>query len=693
MSTADHESVTAQHIEAVRALREALAELTDGAAEAATDAATAAPQPPYDERIESGLSAVQELTGEDPDYLAHIDEVGENGIATASLAQLGTVVTFLRRGEQHAPGFIGGGIANGKVSAVVDRLIELRPQLQAPQPDEAVVRLAVEIAEDPHGWLERTGEDERPDRDAPVIAVLCRMGAGLVHDLAAALGLTPREVFRQVQVSTLEALAPDPDDTEAATAVSGADGAAGGDTPDGDGSAGPAGQRLRQLALAEQAADDAHRALLAVENGPDSEYYAAALARMGPVQATVTFGVLLHRIAATTAGSTETDLDTVLHSLRAGAHAGFDAGRAPVEPEEDKLRTLHGLAIDLSERALTDSALHKRVATVGDPTALWTMMCSLGVAHVHLIAQDRDVDPEDVWRQLHEGLGADGEADREPHDAATAERVHEVVPIAWAAMRQGPESRPFLNLTLMAPLPAQIVAFGVGLERVLALAGDQFDTGVEEIRHVLRSDGFDELLGRDAEAAAESEAEATGPDAADHAPQDAEQHPATPQAERPADMQAEHEVRELMVDPARVQQVLAELVVSDDEGPALAEAAREAGVPGAFLLLVAERIVAAGVDHLARRAPGQDRDEASVWARLRALLEREAEAANAASAQGQSATGQGVGSPGLTPSVVLSALEAGPASSTFTALYDAPDRALVPALVQAVRTVDDAARD
>ena len=119
---------TPQRVAAVRALRTLLAE---GYATAeAPVAVTGAGWPDYDERVLPGLAAAQELAGVDVDYLRHVDRVSDAGIDAASLADLGTLFTYVLRGERFSEGHIGAALANGKVGRMLDRLAELVPQVR-----------------------------------------------------------------------------------------------------------------------------------------------------------------------------------------------------------------------------------------------------------------------------------------------------------------------------------------------------------------------------------------------------------------------------------------------------------------------------------------------------------------------------------------------------------------------------------
>lgn len=81
-----------------------------------------------DDRVMSGLIAAQELSGVDLDYLRHVDAVSDRGIAAASLADLGTLFTYVLRGERFSEGHIRAAIATGKVARMLDRLAEWVPE-------------------------------------------------------------------------------------------------------------------------------------------------------------------------------------------------------------------------------------------------------------------------------------------------------------------------------------------------------------------------------------------------------------------------------------------------------------------------------------------------------------------------------------------------------------------------------------
>lgn len=119
---------TPQRVAAVRALRTLLAE--GYATPEAPVAVTGAGWPDYDERVLPGLAAAQELAGVDVDYLCHVDRVSDAGIDAASLADLGTLFTYVLRGERFSEGHIGAALANGKVGRMLDRLAELVPQVR-----------------------------------------------------------------------------------------------------------------------------------------------------------------------------------------------------------------------------------------------------------------------------------------------------------------------------------------------------------------------------------------------------------------------------------------------------------------------------------------------------------------------------------------------------------------------------------
>ena len=86
--------------------------------------------PDYDDRVFPGLVAAQELAGIDVDYLRNVDRVSEAGIAEASLADLGTLFTYLVRGERFADGHVAAAIENGKVGRMLDRLTALVPEIR-----------------------------------------------------------------------------------------------------------------------------------------------------------------------------------------------------------------------------------------------------------------------------------------------------------------------------------------------------------------------------------------------------------------------------------------------------------------------------------------------------------------------------------------------------------------------------------
>ncbi|WP_342356356.1 DUF6508 domain-containing protein [Micrococcus sp. KRD077] len=127
---------TPQRVAAVRALRELLA--AGYGTEARPIASYGAPAPgtlggvypDYDDRVFPGLVAAQELAGIDVDYLRNVDRVSEAGIAEASLADLGTLFTYLVRGERFADGHVAAAIENGKVGRMLDRLTALVPEIR-----------------------------------------------------------------------------------------------------------------------------------------------------------------------------------------------------------------------------------------------------------------------------------------------------------------------------------------------------------------------------------------------------------------------------------------------------------------------------------------------------------------------------------------------------------------------------------
>ena len=126
---------TPARLAAVRALRALLAEGYGGADRPVASCPGPAPEaldglrPDYDERVLPGLVAAQELAGVDVDCLRHVDAVSERGIAAASLADLGTLFSYVLRGEHYGPGHIRAAIANGKVARMLERLAELVPGL------------------------------------------------------------------------------------------------------------------------------------------------------------------------------------------------------------------------------------------------------------------------------------------------------------------------------------------------------------------------------------------------------------------------------------------------------------------------------------------------------------------------------------------------------------------------------------
>ena len=127
---------TPQRVAAVRALRELLA--AGYGTEARPIASYGAPAPgtlggvypDYDDSVFPGLVAAQELAGIDVDYLRNVDRVSEAGIAEASLADLGTLFTYLVRGERFADGHVAAAIENGKVGRMLDRLTALVPEIR-----------------------------------------------------------------------------------------------------------------------------------------------------------------------------------------------------------------------------------------------------------------------------------------------------------------------------------------------------------------------------------------------------------------------------------------------------------------------------------------------------------------------------------------------------------------------------------
>ena len=56
--------------------------------------------------------------------------MSEAGIAEASLADLGTLFTYLVRGERFADGHVAAAIENGKVGRMLDRLTALVPEIR-----------------------------------------------------------------------------------------------------------------------------------------------------------------------------------------------------------------------------------------------------------------------------------------------------------------------------------------------------------------------------------------------------------------------------------------------------------------------------------------------------------------------------------------------------------------------------------
>ncbi|MCV7718106.1 DUF6508 domain-containing protein [Micrococcus luteus] len=127
---------TPQRVDAVRALRKLLA--AGYGTEARPIASHGAPAPgtlggvypDYDDRVFPGLVAAQELAGIDVDYLRNVDRVSQAGIAEASLADLGTLFTYLVRGERFADGHVAAAIENGKVGRMLDRLTALVPEIR-----------------------------------------------------------------------------------------------------------------------------------------------------------------------------------------------------------------------------------------------------------------------------------------------------------------------------------------------------------------------------------------------------------------------------------------------------------------------------------------------------------------------------------------------------------------------------------
>lgn len=119
---------TPQRVGAVRALRALLSE--GYGTDAAPIAVTGAGGSDYDERVLPGLVAARELAGVDVDHLRNVDRVSDRGIAVASLADLGTLFTYVLRGERFSEGHIGAAISNGKVGRMLDRLGELVPPVR-----------------------------------------------------------------------------------------------------------------------------------------------------------------------------------------------------------------------------------------------------------------------------------------------------------------------------------------------------------------------------------------------------------------------------------------------------------------------------------------------------------------------------------------------------------------------------------
>lgn len=82
-------------------------------------------QPRYDDRIRALIHAVNQPDILDMDYLEHVKELADREIATFTLAETRTYLTFIVRGERHWPGNLMEYIRHGELAQLLKRYLEL----------------------------------------------------------------------------------------------------------------------------------------------------------------------------------------------------------------------------------------------------------------------------------------------------------------------------------------------------------------------------------------------------------------------------------------------------------------------------------------------------------------------------------------------------------------------------------------
>lgn len=79
------------------------------------------PWPVYDERV----MKVFALLKTDEDYMKHYEKIKDKPVENMTLKEIGTMYTFISRGEKFSDGFIAANIEDGTMYRLVSRHMEL----------------------------------------------------------------------------------------------------------------------------------------------------------------------------------------------------------------------------------------------------------------------------------------------------------------------------------------------------------------------------------------------------------------------------------------------------------------------------------------------------------------------------------------------------------------------------------------
>ena len=82
--------------------------------------------PDYDPTVRAALNiAHEDVVGPDYEYLADFDTIAAKPIERATQRELSTLLTYVIRGERFADGHIASFIADGRLAAMFERVLEI----------------------------------------------------------------------------------------------------------------------------------------------------------------------------------------------------------------------------------------------------------------------------------------------------------------------------------------------------------------------------------------------------------------------------------------------------------------------------------------------------------------------------------------------------------------------------------------